>query len=219
MIIVNFVDVRLTMRFENTYVSNFARSLARSFSLRDIFETGDKDIKKGRATSCPAGGHWRGINHPREGLHFNARGWISNARASERRSEIASATTGATADATAQWFYATRARRGAMCRLSEVRIPRYRCSGRISGKPVQDDADDKENRSKTDGLVFFFHFFPSHFFSFRSNVCHRISRRSIVVSSVGCNRDSQSVNACTHRYSQLLRIVYFLLGRLISILY
>lgn len=82
MIIVDFVDVRLTIRFANTYVSNFALSLARSRTLRDIFKTGDKDIKKGRATSCPAGGHWRGINHPREGLHFNARGWISNARAS-----------------------------------------------------------------------------------------------------------------------------------------
>lgn len=35
-------------------------------ALRDIFETSDRDIKKGRATSCPAGGHWRGINHPRK---------------------------------------------------------------------------------------------------------------------------------------------------------
>lgn len=55
-------------------------------ALQDIFETSDRDIKKERATSCPAGGHWRGINHPCEGLHFNARGWISNARAQAARS-------------------------------------------------------------------------------------------------------------------------------------
>lgn len=48
----------------------------------------DRDIKKGRATSCPAGGHWRGINHPREGLHFNAPGWISTERV-ERSARLA----------------------------------------------------------------------------------------------------------------------------------
>jgi len=98
-------------------VSNRVRSSIRA--LQDIFETSDRDIKKERATSCPAGGHWRGINHPREGLHFNAPGWISNS------GEIASATTGARQSSMQPpgGFMQRAHPVGAMQRLSETRIP------------------------------------------------------------------------------------------------
>lgn len=204
-----FGDVRLR---SDAYVSNFARSLARSRvprALRDIFETGDKDIKKGRATSCPAGGHWRGINHPREGLHFNARGWISNARA--RRSEIASATTGATGRCNSPVVLCN-AR--AMWRLSEVHIPRYRCSGRVSGKPLQDDAGDKENRrrSETGGLVFFLRSSPPPFF-FHSALMY-VTGFHVDQSS---SRQLQSRHAGERLYASLFtiakRIVYLVLVR------
>jgi len=153
----NTIIVETLLTFWHEYVRVKLRSLVRSRALRDIFETGDKDIKKGRATSCPAGGHWRGINHPCEGLHFNAWGWISNARARERAQKR---------DCERDNQRDCRCNRPAIlcntravCRLSEVHIPRYRCSGRVSGKPVQNDADDKESRrrSETGGLVLFFH--------------------------------------------------------------
>lgn len=75
--------------------------------------------------------------------------------------------------------------------------------GAYPASPWQDDADDKGSccRTKSDGLVFFFFFFfrsslSSIFFPLCSNVCHRISRRSAVVSSAARNRRTQSVNAC-----------------------
>lgn len=69
-----------------TYVSSVTRFGAAGY----FSKANDRDIKKGRATSCPAGGHWRGINHPREGLHFNAPGWISTERV-ERTARLGSA--------------------------------------------------------------------------------------------------------------------------------
>lgn len=108
-------------RANKTYVSNRVRRSARA--LQDIFETSDRDIKKERATSCPAGGHWRGINHPREGLHFNARGWISNARA-QRRDRERDNRRDCRCNRPAR-FYAARAPSWVRCsqRLSETRIP------------------------------------------------------------------------------------------------
>lgn len=83
---INHVGARFDPRRAMLVARINVRVKPRSLALQDIFETSDRDIKKERATSCPAGGHWRGINHPREGLHFNARGWISNARAQAARS-------------------------------------------------------------------------------------------------------------------------------------
>lgn len=92
----------------------------------------DRDIKKGRATSCPAGGHWRGINHPREGLHFNAPGWIS----SEARRTVARAPE--TADSRPWAALLCIARNDTATGVSEVCTPRYRCRERVSGKPPYD---------------------------------------------------------------------------------
>ena len=185
----NTIIVETLLTFWHEYVRVKLRSLVRSRALRDIFETGDKDIKKGRATSCPAGGHWRGINHPCEGLHFNAWGWISNARAraSEHRSEIASATTSATADATAQRFYATRARCAGYRRCTSLVTD---AAGAYPASPCRTTPTTKRvvAAPRLAGSSFSFILL---FFSFCSNVCHRISRRSIVVSSVVCNRNAR----------------------------
>lgn len=103
----------------------------------------DRDIKKGRATSCPAGGHWRGINHPREGLHFNAPGWISG----EARRTVARAPE--TADSRPWAALLCIARNDTATGVSEVRTPRYRCRERVSGKPPYQDDDEEGQLSET----------------------------------------------------------------------
>lgn len=104
----------------------------------------DRDIKKGRATSCPAGGHWRGINHPREGLHFNAPGWISG----EARRTVARET----ADSRPWAALLCIARNHTATGVSEVRTPRYRCRERVSGKPPYQDDDEEGQLSETNKL-------------------------------------------------------------------
>lgn len=104
----------------------------------------DRDIKKGRATSCPAGGHWRGINHPREGLHFNAPGWIS----SEARRNCCSRAA-ETADSRPWAALLCIARNDTATGVSEVRTPRYRCRERVSGKPPYQDDDEEGQLSET----------------------------------------------------------------------
>lgn len=156
-------------------MSNRVRSSIRA--LQDIFETSDRDIKKERATSCPAGGHWRGINHPREGLHFNAPGWISNS------GEIASATTGARQSSMQPAVLCSARTRLVRCSGYRRRASlRYRCSGRrIRQAPRRGCGTTPGRRQRK-----FFSSIP-FLFSFRSDVCHRISRRSIS-SPVACDR-------------------------------
>lgn len=119
-------------------------------ALQDIFETSDRDIKKERATSCPAGGHWRGINHPCEGLHFNARGWISNARAQAARSRARQPALGSRrcircnrpAVLCSARAYSVRCQR-----LSETL--RYRCSGRRIRRARVVDAGRRQQQRKS----------------------------------------------------------------------
>jgi len=182
----NTIIVETLLTFWHEYVRVKLRSLVRSRALRDIFETGDKDIKKGRATSCPAGGHWRGINHPCEGLHFNAWGWISNARARASTEARLRARQPARLPMQPPSDFMQHARGVPAIGGAHPSLQMQRA--RIRQARAERRRRQRESSPRLTGSSFSFILL---FFSFCSNVCHRISRRSIVVSSVVCNRNAR----------------------------